>query len=55
MERTIRFWDRIAEKYAKQPIANPEAYEEKLRLTRRRLTPDSSVLEFGCGTGSRRR
>ncbi|MCG8441882.1 MAG: class I SAM-dependent methyltransferase [Caulobacterales bacterium] len=47
-----RFWDRISEKYAKQPVADPDAYRHKLDLTRRYLTPESIVLEFGCGTGS---
>ena len=55
MEMTLnaesRFWDRIADKYAKSPIADPESYEEKLRLTQQHLRPDMRVLEFGCGTG----
>jgi len=52
MDKSIRFWDRIANKYAKQPIAEPDAYHKKLELTQQYLTPSSSVLEFGCGTGS---
>ena len=51
-EKSARFWDRIAKSYAKQAIADPDAYQKKLALTREYLTPDSSVLEFGCGTGS---
>lgn len=53
-ERTSagRFWDRMAKRYAKQPIADEAAYQEKLRVTRRHLTPESVVWEFGCGTGS---
>lgn len=47
-----KFWDKIAEKYSQQPIANQEAYDIKLDLTREYFTPDSKVLEFGCGTGS---
>lgn len=55
MELTLtkdsRFWDKIADKYAKRPIADQDAYEEKLRLTRQHLDPDMRLLEFGCGTG----
>lgn len=52
MPDKAKFWDRIAEKYSKQPIAQQKAYEIKLDLTREYFTPDSKVLEFGCGTGS---
>ncbi len=52
MDKSVRFWDRIAERYAKQPIQNPELYEKKLQLTQQYLTPEANVLEFGCGTGS---
>jgi 2-polyprenyl-3-methyl-5-hydroxy-6-metoxy-1,4-benzoquinol methylase len=46
------FWDRTAEKYANDPIADEAAYQRKLEMTRRYFTPESEVLEFGCGTGS---
>ncbi len=46
-----RFWDRIAAKYARQPIADEEAYQHKLRVTQSYMRPDMNVLEFGCGTG----
>ena len=46
------FWDRIAPKYAKSKISNPGAYEETLARVRTYLSPDQSVLELGCGTGS---
>lgn len=52
MSDKARFWDQTAEKYARQPIANQKAYEVKLDLTREYFTPESNVLEFGCGTGS---
>ena len=45
------FWDRHAPKYAKQPIAEPTAYEEKLRRVTALLRPKDHVLEVGCGTG----
>ncbi|WP_018149561.1 class I SAM-dependent methyltransferase [Henriciella marina] len=47
-----RFWDKLAAKYASQPISDEIAYEQKLGLTRKHLTPESEVFEFGCGTGS---
>ena len=46
------FWDRIAPKYAADPIADPAAYEETLGRMRRLLGLDDRVLELGCGTGS---
>lgn len=52
MSGKAKFWDKTAEKYSRQPIANQDAYEVKLDLTREYFTPDAQVLEFGCGTGS---
>lgn len=51
MVHSATFWDRVADKYFKQPIADEEAYQEKLRRTRAYLNADSTVFEFGCGTG----
>jgi len=45
------FWDRNAAKYAKKPIADQTAYQEKLRCIRSVLYRTDSVLEIGCGTG----
>ena len=45
------FWDRHAAKYAKKPIADPTAYEEKLSRVRSLLCATDRVLEVGCGTG----
>ena len=50
--RPARFWDRIAARYARKPVPDEAAYRKKLQITRRYLTPESEVLEFGCGTGS---
>ena len=47
-----RFWDKLADSYARQPIADEAAYQRKLQITRGHLRPDMEVLEFGCGTGS---
>lgn len=52
MNSSLAFWNRRAAKYAAQPIADQAAYEEKLARTRKLLTPDMDMLEFGCGTGS---
>lgn len=51
MAHSATFWDRVAAKYFKQPIADEAAYQEKLRRTRTYLNEDSTVFEFGCGTG----
>ncbi|WP_300529943.1 class I SAM-dependent methyltransferase [Maricaulis sp.] len=51
MTSSANWWDRIAEKYARSPIADEAAYQRKLELTREHFTPESEVLEFGCGTG----
>jgi 2-polyprenyl-3-methyl-5-hydroxy-6-metoxy-1,4-benzoquinol methylase len=47
-----RFWDRISEKYARQPVADPDSYSRKLAETQARLRPDWELLEIGCGTGN---
>lgn len=47
-----QFWDSIADKYAKQPVADQAAYEKKLAVTRGYMRPDMEVLEIGCGTGT---
>lgn len=52
MAELSSFWDRLADRYAAQPVADEAAYRTKLAVTRRYLRPDSEVLEFGCGTGS---
>ena len=52
MARPSKFWDRIAERYAKRPVADEDSYRKKLEVTRDYLRPDMEVLEFGCGTGS---
>lgn len=51
MPANAHFWDNIADRYARQPISDEAAYQEKLARTRALFTPDSTVLEFACGTG----
>ncbi|MDX1472700.1 MAG: methyltransferase domain-containing protein [Reinekea sp.] len=52
MDATAKFWEKIADRYARQPVADEQSYQTKLAKTREYLTPDSTVLEFGCGTGT---
>ena len=52
MNQSAKFWDKIAKRYSKQPVADEASYQEKLRVTRTYFRPDTDVLEFGCGTGS---
>ena len=52
MKKTNKFWDMISKHYSKQAIADENAYQKKLKVTREYLQPDMEVLEFGCGTGS---
>ncbi len=51
MDRSF-FWEKIAERYSKQSIADEAAYQKKLQVTRKYLQPNMEVLEYGCGTGS---
>ncbi len=51
-DRAIKFWDNIAERYSKRPIADEDTYQKKLEITRNYFQPHWEVLEFGCGTGS---
>jgi SAM-dependent methyltransferase len=50
--RKARFWDRIAIKYAADPIADMAGYEATLRRVQGLLSADQDVLEIGCGTGT---
>ena len=52
MTTSEKFWDRIASKYAAQPVKNIAAYEKTMERTRLYLKPGDKVLELGCGSGS---
>jgi 2-polyprenyl-3-methyl-5-hydroxy-6-metoxy-1,4-benzoquinol methylase len=52
MYKPDKVWNRFAKRYAKSPVSNEAAYQEKLKITRTYFTPESEVLEFGCGTGT---
>lgn len=47
-----RFWNAIAAKYARTPVADPAAFERKIEATLARMRPDHHILDVGCGTGS---
>jgi arsenite methyltransferase len=47
-----QFWNTTAESYAAKPVADPEAFERKIEVTRALMRPDHTVLEIGCGTGT---
>lgn len=50
--RKARFWDRIAARYAADPITDMAGYENTLRRVQGLLSADQDVLEIGCGTGT---
>lgn len=52
MAQSTQFWDKIAERYSKQPIADETAYQKKLQVTQEYFRPEMEILEIGCGTGS---
>ncbi|WP_299652154.1 class I SAM-dependent methyltransferase [uncultured Tateyamaria sp.] len=52
MKMNPHFWDKVAVKYAAQPVSNPDAYEQTLERVVSYLKPADRVLELGCGTGS---
>ena len=51
MEVSPKFWDKIADKYSRQPIADEASYQKKLEKSQSYFRPDMELLEFGCGTG----
>ncbi|MEL7046845.1 MAG: SAM-dependent methyltransferase, partial [Pseudomonadota bacterium] len=49
---SAEFWDRVADRYSKRAIADPETHERKLHSTQALMRLEMKILEFGCGTGS---
>jgi len=47
-----KFWNLIASKYSTSPIADRTAYETKIQKIKTYLSPESLVLDIGCGTGT---
>lgn len=52
MNTSAEFWDKVSTKYSKKPVPSQDIYQEKLTRTQKLFTKDSSVMEFGCGTGT---
>lgn len=51
-DRQVRFWNKVAPRYAAMPVRDAAAWEDTLAAVRERLRPGDRVLEIGCGTGS---
>jgi len=47
-----KFWNLIARKYAASPIADIEAYQNKIDKLKSYLSSEDYVLDIGCGTGT---
>ncbi|GAB5507210.1 MAG: hypothetical protein Rhirs2KO_23730 [Rhizobiaceae bacterium] len=52
MAETEDFWNRIARKYAADPIKDMEGYNRTIDRTREHLSRGARVLEVGCGSGA---
>lgn len=52
MDRSEKFWNRIAVRYSQQPLDDEASFHEMINLTQQYLRADMEVLEIGCGTGS---
>lgn len=52
MDREERFWDRIANMYARQSVSDVEAYQFKHEKIKSLLRPSDVVFDYGCGTAS---
>jgi ubiquinone/menaquinone biosynthesis C-methylase UbiE len=52
MNRETAFWNKLADKYSRRPVADEAAYQKKLEVTRKYFQPGMEMLEIGCGTGS---
>lgn len=52
MNKSEKFWNKIAPRYSRQAIADEASYQKKLKKTREYLNVVMDMFEFGCGTGS---
>lgn len=52
MDRSEKFWDRIANMYARQSVSDVEAYKHKHEKIKSLLQPSDVVFDYGCGTAS---
>jgi len=47
--KSLLFWDLMAGRYSKQPVADEAAYQKKLEKTREYLTPNTELLSLVAG------
>ena len=40
-DQSAKFWDNVAERYSRRPVADEAAYQKKLAVTRGYFRPDS--------------
>lgn len=52
LSHKARFWNKVARKYANDPIADVDGYERTLQRVQALLSDQHEVLEIGCGTGT---
>ena len=52
MSDKAKFWDDVAEGYAKSKVRDERSYEKKLEITRTLFPENANVLEIACGTGT---
>ncbi|MFT4825958.1 MAG: ubiquinone/menaquinone biosynthesis C-methylase UbiE [Halioglobus sp.] len=52
MDKSDKFWDKAAQRYARSVISDEASYQRKLTETQSFFAPHMRVLEFGCGTGT---
>lgn len=52
MDRSEKFWDRIANMYARQSVSDIETYQFKHEKIKSLLDPSDIVFDYGCGTAS---
>ncbi len=52
MNRSEKFWDRIANMYAKQSISDVATYQYRNQKIKSMLHSDNMVFDYGCGTAS---
>jgi hypothetical protein len=45
MTAEAAFWNDLAERYSRQPLANPNAFERKIAVTQSRMKPAHVVLD----------
>ena len=52
MSKSEKFWNKMAERYAKSTVSDEAIYQRKLAETQSFFTPTMRIVEFGCGTGT---